>query len=225
MGYTKRKLEELNVLDDFMISTLAADDEVGEDFCRELLSILLQRKIGQVKVVTQKTIMALTPEHRGIRLDVEVNEATEDKDGENSSLNVYDIESHLQKETDFPRHNRFYQAKMDGRYLKESKEKNAVNDDLKKIHQYVKRVKLRPEVREEYMRFDEIIEWERAEERVETQIEVLIQILEQHGKIPDKLRESIINEKDTEVLDKMLKVAITAKNIEQFEEKMGIVKR
>ena len=123
MGYTKRKLEELNVLDDFMISTLAADDEVGEDFCRELLSILLQRKIGQVKVVTQKTIMALTPEHRGIRLDVEVNEATEDKDGENSSLNVYDIESHLQKETDLPRHNRFYQAKMDGRYLK-SGEKN-----------------------------------------------------------------------------------------------------
>ena len=109
--------------------------------------------------------------------------------------------------------------------MKDSKEKNAVNDDLKKIHQYVKRVKLRPEVREEYMRFDEIIEWERAEERVETQIEVLIQILEQHGKIPDKLRESIINEKDTEVLDKMLKVAITAKNIEQFEEKMGIVKR
>ena len=75
------------------------------------------------------------------------------------------------------------------------------------------------------MRFDEIIEWERAEERVETQVEVLTQILEQHGKIPDKLRESIINEKDTEVLDKMLKVAITAKNIEQFEEKMGIVKR
>ena len=31
-------------------------------------------EIGQVKVITQKTIMALTPEHRGIRLDVEVNE-------------------------------------------------------------------------------------------------------------------------------------------------------
>lgn len=35
MGYTKRKLEELNVLDDFMISTLTADEEVGEDFCKE----------------------------------------------------------------------------------------------------------------------------------------------------------------------------------------------
>ena len=70
--------------------------------------------------------MALSPEYRGIRLDVEVNEAPEDKDGENSSLNVYDIESHLQKETDLPRHNRFYQAKMDGRYLK-SGEKNFNN--------------------------------------------------------------------------------------------------
>lgn len=74
MSYTKRKLEELNVLDDFLLSVLAADEEEGEEFCRELLSILLQREIGQVKVITQKTIMALTPEHRGIRLDVEVNE-------------------------------------------------------------------------------------------------------------------------------------------------------
>ena len=54
---------------------------------------------------------------------------------------------------------------------------------------------------------------------------MLIQILEHHGKIPDKLQEFITNQKDIEVLNKMLKVSITAKNIEQFEEKMGIVKR
>ena len=118
MSYTKRKLEELNVLDDFLLSVLAADEEEGEEFCRELLSILLQREIGQVKVITQKTIMALTPEHRGIRLDVEVNEEKSAEVNGIQALNVYDIESHLQNNTDFPRHNRFYQAKIDGRYLK-----------------------------------------------------------------------------------------------------------
>ena len=295
MSYTKRKLEELNVLDDFMLSVLAADEEVGEEFCRELLSILLQREIGQVKVITQKAIMAFTPEHRGIRLDVEVNEAKSAEVNGIQALNVYDIESHLQNNTDFPRHNRFYQAKIDGRYLKsgekdfrympdlyvititdydpfgkdymvytvhnkceedldleyddglkfyyfnttgtkggnteirelllylkDSKEKNAVNEDLKKIHQYVNKIKLRPEVREEYMRFDEIIEWERADAKTETKAEIILQILENYGEIPESLKEGVMEQKDDEILDKMIRTAVKVKSIEQFENEFEI---
>ena len=295
MSYTKRKLEELNVLDDFLLSVLAADEEVGEKFCREVLSILLQRKIGQVKVITQKTIMAPTPEHRGIRLDVEVNEVKRAEVNGIQSLNVYDIESHLQNNTDFPRHNRFYQAKIDGRYLKsgekdfrympdlyvititdydpfgkdymvytvhnkceedpdleyndglkfyyfnttgikggnteirelllylkDSKEKNAVNEDLKKIHQYVNKIKLRPEVREEYMRFDEIIEWERADAKTETKAEIVLQILENYGEIPESLKEVIMKQKDEKILDRMIKTAVKVKSIEQFKEEFAL---
>lgn len=295
MSYTKRKLEELNVLDDFLLSALAADKEEGEEFCRELLSILLQREIGQVKVITQKTIMALTPEHRGIRLDVEVNEEKSAEVNGIQALNVYDIESHLQNNTDFPRHNRFYQAKIDGRYLKsgekdfrympdlyvititdydpfgkdymvytvhnkceeypeleyndglkfyyfnttgtkggnteirelllylkDSKEKNAVNENLKKIHQYVNKIKLRPEVREEYMRFDEIIEWERADAKTETKAEIILQILENYGEIPESLKERVMKQKDDEILDKMIRTAVKVKNIEQFEKEFAL---
>lgn len=295
MSYTKRKLEELNVLDDFLLSALAADEEVGEAFCREVLSILLQREIGQVKVITQKTIMALTPEHRGIRLDVEVNEEKSTEINGIQALNVYDIESHLQDNTDFPRHNRFYQAKIDGRYLKsgekdfrympdlyvititdydpfgkdymvytvhnkceeypeleyddglkfyyfnttgtkggnteirelllylkDSKEKNAVNEDLKKIHQYVNKIKLRPEVREEYMRFDEIIEWERADAKTETKAEIILQILENYGEISESLKEEIMKQKDDKILDRMIKTAVKVKNIEKFEEEFAL---
>ena len=295
MSYTKRKLEELNVLDDFLLSALAADEEEGEEFCRELLSILLQREIGQVKVITQKTIMALTPEHRGIRLDVEVNEEKSAEVNGIQALNVYDIESHLQNNTDFPRHNRFYQAKIDGRYLKsgekdfrympdlyvititdydpfgkdymvytvhnkceedpdleyddglkfyyfnttgtkggnteirelllylkDSKEKNAVNENLKKIHQYVNKIKLRPEVREEYMRFDEIIEWERADAKTETKAEIILQILENYGEIPESLKERVMKQKDDEILDKMIRTAVKVKNIEQFEKEFAL---
>lgn len=295
MSYTKRKLEELNVLDDFLLSALAADEEEGEEFCRELLSILLQREIGQVKVITQKTIMALTPEHRGIRLDVEVNEEKSAEVNGIQALNVYDIESHLQNNTDFPRHNRFYQAKIDGRYLKsgekdfrympdlyvititdydpfgkdymvytvhnkceedpdleyddglkfyyfnttgtkggnteirelllylkDSKEKNAVNENLKKIHQYVNKIKLRPEVREEYMRFDEIIEWERADAKTETKAEIILQILENYGEIPESLKERVMKQKDDEILDKMIRTAVKVKNIEQFDKEFAL---
>lgn len=241
--------------------------------------------------------MALTPEHRGVRLDVEVNETLTDED---VVLNVYDIESHLQNDTDFPHHNRFYQAKIDARYLKSgeknwcnlpdlyvititdydpfgkdymvytvrnkceedpdvqyndglkfyyfnstgtkggsleikelllylqnSTEENAVNEELKKIHHYVNKVKLRPEVREAYMRFDEIIECERADAKEEANIEiktkVILQILEEYGEVSRELREFINNQKDAGILDKMLKTAIETRNINQFAEKIGML--
>lgn len=37
MAYTKRSLEELNIMDDFLINAVATDEEVGEAFCREVL--------------------------------------------------------------------------------------------------------------------------------------------------------------------------------------------
>ena len=48
MGYTSKPLEELDVMDDFLFSAIAADREVGEAFCRKLLSVLLGRKIGNM---------------------------------------------------------------------------------------------------------------------------------------------------------------------------------
>lgn len=118
MSYRKRTLEELNVLDDFLFNALASDGEVGVPFCQTLLSILLQRNVGRIRIVAQHVIPALTPEHRGIRMDVKVEEFEDGKDGEEESvLNIYDLEPHLQREENLARHNRFYQAKIDSRYM------------------------------------------------------------------------------------------------------------
>lgn len=46
-----RKFEELNVLDDFLINAIASDPEVGEPFCRTVLSVLLQKQIEQTEDV------------------------------------------------------------------------------------------------------------------------------------------------------------------------------
>lgn len=70
----KRKLEDLNVLDDFMFSAAASDEEVGKEFCRTMLSVLLQKELGEIQITAQKTILPCTPEMRGIRMDVEVKE-------------------------------------------------------------------------------------------------------------------------------------------------------
>lgn len=239
MSYTKRRLEDLNILDDFLMSAVASDEEVGADFCRTLLSVLLQRQIGEVQVTAQKTLMPYTPEMHGIRMDVEVKERVKNSQGL-PSLNVYDVEPHLRSETNFPKHNRFYQARIDSRFLKsgerdfsklpdlfiltitdydpfgedymiytvcngckevpgleyadglvfyyfntkgkkggtpeiqamlkyimESTERNAVNEDIRRLHRCVGKVKTQPEVRDSYMHLSEVIEWEKEKSREE----------------------------------------------------------
>lgn len=118
MNYTKKKLEDMDVMDDFLMGQLAADESFGTDFCRLIISTLLQRKIGKLRVSTQKVLSALTPSLRGIRMDVEMEELGEaDGSEEPAVMNIYDMEPHLYKGMDIPRHNRFYQAKIDSRGL------------------------------------------------------------------------------------------------------------
>ena len=64
MAYQKRTLEELNVMDDFLFSALASDRYVGAPFCRVLLSALLQRSIGKIRVVAQHAVPGFSPAYR-----------------------------------------------------------------------------------------------------------------------------------------------------------------
>ena len=119
MGYTLKKLEDMDVMDDFLMGQLASDEVYGTDFCRIIISTLLQKKIGRLRVSTQKVIHSLAPHLRGIRMDVEVEELGDVEDSEEPAvMNIYDMEPHLQKNMDLPRHNRFYQAKIDSKGLK-----------------------------------------------------------------------------------------------------------
>lgn len=116
-SYRRRSLDELNVLDDFLMSAAASDPEGGPEFCRLLLSALLERQIGKVEVSTQKFLNSYTPELHGVRLDVEVIEPL---DGGGPVANIYDIEPCLYNsdlET-LTKRNRYYQGRIDGQYLK-----------------------------------------------------------------------------------------------------------
>lgn len=104
-------------MDDFLMTAVAADRDVGEEFCRTILSVLLQRRIGKVHVTAQRVIPASSPELRGIRMDVEIEEFGKETDVD-FPVNIYDIEPHLKNDMKLERHNRFYQAKIDNRYIK-----------------------------------------------------------------------------------------------------------
>ncbi|MDO4334158.1 MAG: hypothetical protein Q4C58_15960 [Eubacteriales bacterium] len=93
MSYVKKPLEELDVMDDFLMNQLASDEAVGEAFCRRLLSTLLHREIGKLKVSAQKVLPALSPDLRGIRMDVEVEELSDKPDGQEPAvMNLYDVQ-------------------------------------------------------------------------------------------------------------------------------------
>lgn len=293
----KRSLEELNVIDDFLMNAAASEPEGGAEFCRLILSTLLERKIGKVRVNTQKMLPAYTPGLRGIRMDVEVVEEKE------PVFNIYDIEPcmYKSKEENLAKHNRFYQGRIDGRYLQsgewdfsklpnlyvimilpydpfgkgymtyriqnrcrevpeldypdglmyiyfntkgskggspeirqmldylqKSTEENVTGETLQRIHQHVEKVKIRPEVREEYMLWEEKLYYERkeaAEEAAETAAlkqrkEDILELLEDYGEIPERLRAGIEAETKPEVLARWHKLAARCGSLAAFEEQM-----
>lgn len=117
MGYTIKPFEELDVMDDFLANAIANDQEVGEEFYRILISVLLQKEVGKIRISAQRIIPAEVPTQRGIRLDIEVVEYAEGMT-ELQAKNIYDIEPHKYDGSDLPKHNRFYQAKIDGKNMK-----------------------------------------------------------------------------------------------------------
>lgn len=108
----KRTLKELNLLDDFLFSTMMNDKTVGERFTRELLRIILRKEFSELKIVSQKFLNGSNTTLHGARLDVFV----EEQDSiENAT--VYDIEPELKNKKELiealPRRVRFYHAKID----------------------------------------------------------------------------------------------------------------
>ena len=309
--YKKKSLEELNVLDSFLISAVAADQEVGETFCRTVLSVLLEREIGKIRVHAQRFVSALTPDLRGIRMDVEVEElGAADGTETGPVLNVYDIEPHLRNDVHLERHNRFYQAKVDAglmksgerdfsdmpglyvltitdydpfgydymmyrirnrcwevpeldyddglefiyfytggtkggspeiramlNYLCRSVDENVTDEATQRVHDCVKHIKTLPEVRKEYMTLGNYIDYERKDAleegkeigrsegiqqgRREMRVLSILELLEEHGEVPETLRRKIREQDSEEVLTKWFRLAAQVASVEEFEEKMS----
>lgn len=242
MSYTKRRLEDLNILDDFLMSAVASDEEVGADFCRTLLSVLLQRQIGEVQVTAQKTLMPYTPEMHGIRMDVEVKERVKNsqglpslKSGERDFSKLPDL--FILTITDYDPFGEdymiytvcngckevpgleyadglvFYYFNTKGKkggtpeiqamlkYIMESTERNAVNEDIRRLHRCVGKVKTQPEVRDSYMHLSEVIEWEKEKSREEGREEgraevravigIFVEILQETGADREEIRRKL----------------------------------
>ena len=120
----KRKLEQLNLLDDFLFGSVLSYPEIGEAFCRRILKILLNVDMDRLHVVPQKVYYGSDTDQRGTRLDVYIEET-------GGAGTVYDVEPEK---------------------MEDSCGDNADSVLLEDIHKMVETVRYDKEVSLEYMK-------------------------------------------------------------------------
>ena len=103
-----RKLEELNLVDDFLVNSLTSHQVYGEPAARCILECILGRKIRKLRIIPQHFIQGEDTDKHGIRMDVYLDE----EDGELFDLEP-DKNSGEDDVDDLPKRARFYHAKLD----------------------------------------------------------------------------------------------------------------
>ena len=98
MGF--KRYEELTFTDDFMFCKVLEQDE---ELCRELVEVILDTKIEIVKGVRRQQPIEITPDGRGVRLDVRM-------EGDDT---IYELEMQNGHRAHLPKRARYYQALTD----------------------------------------------------------------------------------------------------------------
>ena len=104
-----------------------------------------------------------------------------------------------------------------------------VDEATDRLHRLITKVKEKPEVRLEYMKFDDIIYWEKKDSykeglqegetagRESAYKEMTISLLEVHGEISSDLKDRINDIEDISILEELVKKAASASSTEAFE--------
>lgn len=116
----KKKLAEMNLLDDFLFGSVVTYPEIGERFVRILLRTIFGREFKRLSVTAQKVFYGADTNRHGARLDVYL-EPEKKENSEEECAAVYDIEpDQNDKDSDIralPRRMRFYHGKLAARNL------------------------------------------------------------------------------------------------------------
>ena len=118
-----RKLEDLNLVDNFLVNSLTSHQVYGEPAARCILECILGRKLGKIKVVPQRIVPGEDTDKHGIRMDIYLDE----EDGE-----IFDLEpdnnSGKGEVAALPRRARFYHAKLDSGSLQAGEKYNVLRN-------------------------------------------------------------------------------------------------
>lgn len=117
-----RKLEELNLIDNFLFQEMLSQKEEGEEFARILLSTILERNIRKVRIIPQKNILGTDTDQHGIRLDAYIEDVSDELDADAADAEVipdiYDIEpNNTYEKESLPKRMRYYHGLIDTQFL------------------------------------------------------------------------------------------------------------
>ncbi len=120
--YTKRKLENLNLVDDFLFKKLITQKEDGEECARILISTILGKTVRKVKVIPQKNILGIDTDRHGIRMDAYIEDISAESDmalvDAQIVSDIYDIEPNNKYEKEsLPKRMRYYHGLIDTQLL------------------------------------------------------------------------------------------------------------
>ncbi|MBQ8558757.1 MAG: Rpn family recombination-promoting nuclease/putative transposase [Tyzzerella sp.] len=92
-------------------------------------------------------------------------------------------------------------------------DKDFEDDFIRRLQSSVRKVKESREMGARYMTFQELLKDERMEERSQ----MIIELLEELGAVPENLQMKIMQEKNSDTLRKWCRLAAKAESVEQFE--------
>ena len=104
---------------------------------------------------------------------------------------------------------------------------------VERLQTSIRLIKSSREMGERYMLFEEMLRDERAEGKAEGKAEgiaegmaylaeAILEVLEGYGEVPDELRSRIMSEKDGNVLKQLLKCAVQATTISEFDSMINL---
>ena len=126
----RKKLAEMNLLDDFLFGSVVTYPEIGERFVRILLKTIFGSEFKYLSVAAQKVFYGADSDLHGTRLDVYIEPEEKDSEGK---VTVYDMEpdrkDSIADKKALPRRVRFYHGKIIARGLSSG----ADYDELKNV--------------------------------------------------------------------------------------------
>lgn len=221
----KRNLEELNLLDDFLMGSVLSYPGIGPEVCRRMVSIILNREIKQIRIIPQKVYfgadsLASGEAYGELKNVIVIFICPYDPFQLNRM--VYTIKSCCVEEPalvyeDGARTIFLYTKGIKGnppaelqrllQYLEDSREENAKDADLMAIHQMVQKVKHDREVSLEYMKIFErerLIREDGYASGKEAELVEIIRRKQQKGLSADDIAEWL--ELDKEYVEKVMKL-------------------
>ena len=111
-----QEYEELTFANNFIFCKIMQN---YPDLCKELVELILNRKIGNIVSNNSEQVIETSPDGKGVRLDVFF---------EDDLSCMYDIEMQVISNTDLPRRSRFYQSIMDNRDLEKGYDYTELRD-------------------------------------------------------------------------------------------------